>query len=282
MVSSPEEKFQTNTSAQSPRYIVIGDIHGCYLETRELLEEKIRLIPSDVLVILGDVIDKGPEPEMCVSYLRNLPCKVVLVEGNHEERFLRWMSYEDRRISTGQKNPMEYVPPEFENQRRNLHNEDIKFLMSALPAYQFESGITKFICVHGGIPVLAKTLPDKNWSKKKRNSWLRLRYVRPIITKAFGSRYPFVTLGEEREGDLFWADLYDGRFGHCFFGHQTFKDAPRAFAYATGMDGGCVHGNSLNAAVIERGTITYFNTKARKVYAEEYNPNHGHPKSNTK
>ena len=39
----------------------IADIHGCYAEYRELVE-KLALSPEDTLYILGDAMDRGPEP----------------------------------------------------------------------------------------------------------------------------------------------------------------------------------------------------------------------------
>lgn len=36
----------------------------------------------------------------------------------------------------------------------------------------------------------------------------------------------FIMRGHEKEGDPFWADVYDGRFGHVIFGHTPFKEAP--------------------------------------------------------
>ncbi len=42
------------------RYI-IADIHGCYNEYINLLK-KIKFTDKDTLYILGDVVDRGPEP----------------------------------------------------------------------------------------------------------------------------------------------------------------------------------------------------------------------------
>ncbi len=40
---------------------VISDIHGCYEQYRLLLE-KIRFSDNDRLYVLGDAVDRGPEP----------------------------------------------------------------------------------------------------------------------------------------------------------------------------------------------------------------------------
>ena len=40
---------------------VISDIHGCYKEYQKLLE-KIYFSDTDVLYLMGDMVDRGPEP----------------------------------------------------------------------------------------------------------------------------------------------------------------------------------------------------------------------------
>ena len=66
---------------------VISDIHGCYKEYRELLR-KIEFTDEDELYVLGDVVDRGPEP---VKILRDMMMRinVFLVLGNHEYMMLR-------------------------------------------------------------------------------------------------------------------------------------------------------------------------------------------------
>lgn len=59
-----------------------------------------------------------------------------------------------------------------------------------------------------------------------------------------------LALGSETASDPFWAEVYDGRFGHLVFGHSPFLDGPAHFAFATGIDTGCVHGGALTAMLI--------------------------------
>ena len=40
---------------------VLGDIHGCYDKYEEMLK-RIRFSDDDTLFVLGDVVDRGPEP----------------------------------------------------------------------------------------------------------------------------------------------------------------------------------------------------------------------------
>ena len=66
---------------------VIADIHGCYDEFRELLG-KIGFSDADTLYVLGDAVDRGPEP---IRVLRDLMARpnAFLICGNHEYMMLR-------------------------------------------------------------------------------------------------------------------------------------------------------------------------------------------------
>ena len=70
------------------RVLAIGDIHGMY-EKLITLMEKIRFNPEeDLLVFLGDYIDRGPDSAKCLQYVYDLrhryPDSVVCLMGNHE------------------------------------------------------------------------------------------------------------------------------------------------------------------------------------------------------
>jgi hypothetical protein len=68
------------------RLFAIGDIHGCNLALRTLIAA-IDPKPDDTIVVLGDVIDWGPDSRDCVQQLIDLSgrCQFILVRGNHEE-----------------------------------------------------------------------------------------------------------------------------------------------------------------------------------------------------
>lgn len=61
---------------------IISDIHGCYREFLELLE-LIEFSSQDELYILGDMIDRGPEPVHLLQDLMLRP-NVYPILGNHE------------------------------------------------------------------------------------------------------------------------------------------------------------------------------------------------------
>lgn len=61
---------------------VIADIHGCYERFIHLLE-KIRFSDRDILYVLGDSIDRGPEPIRLLTDL-SMRANVYHLMGNHE------------------------------------------------------------------------------------------------------------------------------------------------------------------------------------------------------
>lgn len=73
----------------SARTIAIGDIHGCANALRKLIN-KIEPQPSDVIVTLGDYIDRGPNSCDVIAQLLELRnhCQLVTLKGNHEDMML--------------------------------------------------------------------------------------------------------------------------------------------------------------------------------------------------
>lgn len=65
---------------------VISDIHGCYREYRKLLE-KINLSDTDELYILGDMVDRGPEPIKVLQDVM-LRSNAYPILGNHD--YMAW------------------------------------------------------------------------------------------------------------------------------------------------------------------------------------------------
>ncbi len=72
------------------RLFAIGDIHGCSTALEALIKA-IDPRPDDTLVVLGDMIDWGPDSRDCVRQLIDLSgrCRLVPILGNHEERMLQ-------------------------------------------------------------------------------------------------------------------------------------------------------------------------------------------------
>ena len=73
----------------SARIFAIGDIHGC-LAALDALLEAIQPQRGDLVVPLGDYVDRGPDSRGVIDRLIALgeECRVVPILGNHEEMML--------------------------------------------------------------------------------------------------------------------------------------------------------------------------------------------------
>ncbi|MDP7006368.1 MAG: hypothetical protein QF718_09185, partial [Phycisphaerales bacterium] len=177
--------------------------------------------------------------------------KLTLVEGNHEEKHRRFRNH----LKTGSKNADQMTGAEKMHEfTKKLSNNDIAFLDNAVLFLRIPEH--NILVVHAGIPGNMLTFPVSNdvvqsMSNKERkylHQVLRVRY----IDKATGR---FQRLGAEQPDDPFWAEIYDGRFGHVVFGHQPFMDGARIYKYATGIDTGAVFGGLLTALVLNNRTM---------------------------
>ena len=69
----------------------IGDIHGEAKALREMLS-KLPVQPEDLVIFLGDIIDRGAASYDCVEQILAFDrCRKVLIQGNHEEAFLIYL-----------------------------------------------------------------------------------------------------------------------------------------------------------------------------------------------
>lgn len=246
------------------RSIIIGDVHGCPVELQALIR---RLAPrdDDTFVLLGDLVDKGPDSPAVVRWLRHFAQDhhVVLIEGNHEEKHRRWRQH--RRQGSPIADTMTGTQ-QIAAITQGLSDDDIAFLETArlywcMPQYGA-------VAVHAGIPPTLMTLPEDvteiaTYARKQRDLYqhlLRIRFVSP--------EGKILQLGHETERDRYWALDYDGRLGTVYFGHQVFQAAaPVVFPHAVGLDLGAVHGGYLAAAILSERGVGYMVEPARAVYA---------------
>ncbi len=72
-----------------PRTIAIGDVHGCSLALEALLAA-IGPRPDDVIVTLGDYVNRGPDSRGVLDRLIELErqCTLIPILGNHDEMLL--------------------------------------------------------------------------------------------------------------------------------------------------------------------------------------------------
>ena len=67
------------------RLFAIGDIHGS-LTALETLVDEIGFGKDDRIVVLGDVVDRGPDTKGVIKFLMDFATRheVIFLKGNHE------------------------------------------------------------------------------------------------------------------------------------------------------------------------------------------------------
>lgn len=144
---------------------IMSDIHGCYDQYLELLH-KLCLSGEDELLILGDVLDRGPEP---IKVLLDLMGRdnTTLIMGNHEATALMVLRQLAKEITD---DSIEEITPEvlnaysawlqdggiptmkqFQKLERTVQADILSFLEDA-PLYEtIEHNKKLYVLVHGGL-----------------------------------------------------------------------------------------------------------------------------------
>ena len=123
------------------KHLFIGDIHGCIDELRDLLD-RARLADGDLVISLGDIVRKGPDPAACTRLLQERGARAIL--GNNEDKILH--------------NPL----------RRLFQESALVHYIRTLP-WQLDFPLLGVRAVHGGV------LPD---GRLDRKAALTLRWLR--------------------------------------------------------------------------------------------------------
>jgi serine/threonine protein phosphatase 1 len=152
--------FLSISPPSSAKVWVVGDIHGCLGELNSLLsflEQSGELLPTDVIVFLGDYIDRGKDSRGVIERLLELSSRIpqtYFIKGNHEEMFASFIdgaSSSNRYLECG---GLECI-----QSYGGTGNEDINNRKSLIPAShlhflkELHIGVLvdNFLLVHAGI-----------------------------------------------------------------------------------------------------------------------------------
>lgn len=210
------------------RTIVVGDVHGCVRELEDLLA-KVSFSARDRLVLVGDIVAKGPDSKGVVTLARKLGA--LAVRGNHDEQVLR--------IHRGRART---VKPHHKVVVDSLDNDDWRWL-SRLPLWMRLG--KNHLVVHGGI------VPG-----------IPLRAQDPALLMNLRSIKPSGAPSTKLDGTP-WAASWKGP-RTVIFGHDAVRGLQR-YPHAIGLDTGCVYGNELTAWIIEEER--FVSVKAHRAYA---------------
>lgn len=217
------------------RTIWIGDVHGC-LQELKLLIEKFAAQPGDEVVLLGDLVDKGPDSEGVVRYCREN--RFLTIRGNHDDKHIRYAkAIEQKRPTTPKVSRVLDLSP-----------EDLAYLECCPLAYRKDG----FVGVHAGIAPAYKGTIDRYVAASERKWSADLMYTRYVHAGHGG----MIQMGKERPEDPYHATVYDGRYGTMLYGHQVWlQDQPKRDTHAIGVDLGCVYGGYLCGVVTAEGQV---------------------------
>jgi hypothetical protein len=203
------------------RTIVIGDVHGCSEELNDLLC-KVKPTESDKVVLVGDLIGRGPDPRGVLSIVAK--CKAVAVQGNHERRLLEVRA-------AGAENRKSRLGPGHRRMMASFSESDWR-VIEGMPLYHDlpEHGLC---VVHAGL--------DPRVALHQQDPWV-LTHIRSLDEQGNPSH---------RDGKESWSVKYQGPT-HVVFGHNALRGL-QIHRNATGLDSGCVYGGSLSALVLDGG-----------------------------
>ena len=212
------------------RTIVIGDVHGCLDELLDLMA-RCDVAPGDRVVLVGDLVAKGPDSAGVVRWARESGADAVL--GNHDEHVLRTLAGPDA------------GKPKHRAVAATLSPADLAWL-ARRPLWLRLDGAPGHIVVHGGL------VPGVPLEHQEREYLLNLR---SITVDGQPSKRIEATP---------WAALWPGP-EHVVFGHDAKRGLQR-HPFATGLDTGCVYGRALTALVLPEAKLIA--VPARRAYAE--------------
>lgn len=86
---------------------VVSNLHGCYQKYKELLE-KINFSDSDILYVLGDIVDYGDEPMELIADM-SVRYNVYPIVGEHDYTAVRMLQGFDRMLQSGSEPDPDYI-----------------------------------------------------------------------------------------------------------------------------------------------------------------------------
>lgn len=243
--------------------VAVGDVHGCI----EQLINLYKYLPSgkNAIVILGDMVDRGPASGEVVRFLAKDNHTYCLL-GNHDDRHIR---YEEHKLKGTEK----CMKPtkEFLKTHSELWPEDISFIAGLPQAYTWR----RFLFIHAGV------IPDFGFSQPTKG-FIRNRYCifkdnRWIMSGTWQDENKVWQHAPEAKR---WSEVYTGEVKglspekpwKIIYGHANLDDI-LIENNTYGIDTGCVFGKILTAAVINCKTeeITFKQVKGynAKRYLDE-------------
>lgn len=235
------------------RTVVIGDIHGCIDEFDELIKTLSYKKEQDRVILLGDLIDRGPDSVGVVRRAREMDLECVM--GNHEHKFLKWYRSAGTNVDVYDKLP-HYT---------QFSDEDVRYISQTSNYIKLSEH--NIVVVHAG---MRSGVPLINQSK---DDLLYIRYT--DSSHNFLSLKKINKLGKAATDARFWTEFWKGPesiiYGHNVHSYETpliEEVAPGISCY--GLDTGVCFGGRLTALVVETKEIIQVQA-AQHYYQSRFN-----------
>jgi len=232
---------------ETKRTIVVGDIHGCIDEFDELIKKLSYAKGSDRLILLGDLIDRGPDSVAVVRRAREMDLECVM--GNHEHKFIKWYR------SSGTKNDVYDSRPHY----TQFSDADINYIHRMSDYIKVDD----FVIVHAGLR------PHVPLEKQLREDLFYVRYM-DDDSKFISLRKINKAGSKEAVNAHFWTESFDGAhnvvYGHNVNDREKIRIDVHPYTGKTcyGIDTGACFGGRLTAMILETKEIVQ--VEAKKVY----------------
>lgn len=242
------DPYMLDLSNKYNKFVLIGDVHGCYDELIELYEsEKIQNFIDDntAIIFLGDLVDKGPKIREVIDFF-NFTSNCYTVLGNHEEKLRRYLRGNNVSITHGLDKTIEQLEIQ---DITTSYAQKLLFQLESIP-YIIKLSNTDYV-VHAGVN------PLKSIDKQSREYLL---YARTFNQK---------TLEFSNNNDLFWFEYYDKKKENIYFGHN-YNDKIQVKDNVYSLDGYCVYGNELRSLLLDskKNTKEFHTLKAKNIYCK--------------
>jgi serine/threonine protein phosphatase 1 len=217
------------------RTIAVGDIHGCADEFEALLA-KLALTRHDRLILLGDLVNRGPDSARVIALAQRHAHRALL--GNHELRLLNYRKTGDP----------SHLKRSDHDTLRQLDDKAWAYL-AAMPLMHSIPELAT-VLVHGGF------LPGRPWRHQPARVVTRIQVVGPDGEPHKRAEFP---------DSPHWSDLWQGP-PFVIYGH-TPRRAPAVARWSLGIDTACVQGGALTACVLPGRELVQVPARAAYVAA---------------
>ena len=146
--------FYTADVNEYKKVIIIGDIHSCAEPLKEVLKD---FSEENLYIFVGDYFDRGIQAVETFKIMLDLLEKpnVILIEGNHENNSVKkFINDEEKYTKSFDETTLQPLLKEFELEYIKAGLKKIYKRLRQCYAFEFRG--KKFLCTHGGLPLVPK------------------------------------------------------------------------------------------------------------------------------